>query len=409
MLSKINALHGAKRYFFNLFTPPLPISTQNKNSIKNRTVAIKMIFYFLVIWLLASCKSDDHKTTAAGKNYFTTHQLKQLVESIATHKALSEDWAKDISTSISKLGYDVTKENFCAVTAVIQQESSFKTIPGVSRIDKIIKSKLEKAGEKNWFIDKIIKLRLSQRHKDTKTYAQTMQDIKTERDLEIWYQDFTVNKITFPLLEILKKNIDSIIKTVGPMQVSIEFSRAHAKTKKMDIKNIREYVYTREGGVYFGSAYLLDYRHDYPEYIYLFADYNAGRYASRNAGFQTMLADLSGFPLQRDGDLIQYNKGATETSKSYFSVLHILKNYGEFFDEKTILKDLEKEKTYEFNQTYTYKTIRKIYKNKYGKTIDQAIPEITLKSEKFTRKLTTSWFANRVKEQFQNCLSTKIH
>ena len=54
---------------------------------------------------------------------------------------------------------------------------------------------------------------------------------------------------------------------------------------------------------------LLGYRANYPSRLYVFADYNAGRYASRNTAFQHMVATLSKRDLALDGDLMLYEGG----------------------------------------------------------------------------------------------------
>ena len=72
---------------------------------------------------------------------------------------------------------------------------------------------------------------------------------------------------------------------------------------------VRDELYTRHGGMYYGVLQLLGYETGYDRKIYRFADFNAGRYSSRNAAFQKQIAVLSGQPLASDGDLLLYDKG----------------------------------------------------------------------------------------------------
>ncbi len=80
------------------------------------------------------------------------------------------------------------------------------------------------------------------------------------------------------------------IRTRGPMQVNVAFAARFEAIKPYPDHasgaDLGDELFTRRASIYFGVAHLLDYPAPYDHYLYRFADYNSGQYASRNAAFQ---------------------------------------------------------------------------------------------------------------------------
>jgi hypothetical protein len=167
---------------------------------------------------------------------------------------------------------------------------------------------------------------------------------------------------------------------------------------------VRSEVFTRRGGLYFGIAHLLDYPADYPKAIYRFADFNAGRYASRNAAFQAAVSTLSGIPLDLDGDLVVKGQSADKPGATELAARALSRQLG--MDEGAIRQALEKDDGPEFAATALYRKVFDLAdRAAKGPVPRAAIPKIRLKSPKITRNLTTEWFATRVDERHRNCLA----
>lgn len=326
-----------------------------------------------------------------------------------THRLSSADaqaWVTDVLSSLDTVGMVRTNESACAVMAVIEQESGYKEDPAVPGLSNLLANKIKKM-EENLAVKLALEVRLNQPMNNGKTFREGISLVKTERDLASWYSEFTASKYLGPLLDRFGKGVDDVVGTVGSMQVSIDYARRVSAQLGQSSMNMRETLYTRKGGVLFGTAHLFYYPTHYEQMIYRFADYNAGHYASRNAGFQAMLAKLSGRPLSADGDLIAHDAVQPNTaSQTQTALQQLFAKKAPNISTLTIAQDLALEKTLEFEQSTTYLTVTQLYRQKYGALITEQIPRISLKSEKITRNLTTEWYANSVNRRYQQCLAT---
>src|SRR5437762_2359144 len=66
------------------------------------------------------------------------------------------------------------------------------------------------------------------------------------------------------------------IPTAGPMQVSVRFAEDWAREHHGQTATVRDSLYTRQGGVYYGTARLFVHQAGYSRMLFRFADYNAG-------------------------------------------------------------------------------------------------------------------------------------
>jgi hypothetical protein len=204
------------------------------------------------------------------------------------------------------------------------------------------------------------------------------------------------------------------VHTIGSMQVSVNFAikeRTGRDARDLTLDDAyvtRDLLYTRAGGLYYGIKQLLGYYAGYPSKGFLFADYNAGRYSSRNAAVQSMVSALTGKPLELDGDMLAYSgHTALETPSATETQIDGLFSQLGYLDQKQIRADLLLEKSRAFNETRTFQLIRNLYEQRMHKPPPYAIiPQIELHNVKISRHLTTADFARSVEAHYRACEST---
>jgi hypothetical protein len=166
---------------------------------------------------------------------------------------------------------------------------------------------------------------------------------------------------------------------------------------------IADELFTRRGSVYFGTAHLLAYPASYGGYVYRFADYNAGQYASRNAAFQHAVSSASGIPITADGALLPHDADAARPGSTELAVRTLGKRLN--LGDAAIHNALERAKTAEFEQTQLYQRVFALAERAAGRTLPRAkLPTIKLHGPKIARQLTTEWYARRVDERYKRCL-----
>ena len=315
-----------------------------------------------------------------------------------------DGWAGDIFAALSALRIAPTADNICAVVAVIEQESTFQADPVVPGLSQIVWKELDARRERLHLPRLLLDAALLKTSPDGRSYKARIDALRTEKQMNDVFEDMISE---LPNGKALFSGYNPV-RTGGPMQVSVAFAEEQVKDKAYPYPrrgSVRSEVFTRRGGVYFGTAILLDYPAPYSRILYRFADFNAGRYSSRNAAFQAAVARLSGQALALDGDLLRYVDGApaAEPSATLGALHGIAGRLG--LSRAELLRDLRLEKTAQFGQTPLYARVFSLADSAAGSPVSrEALPQIDLKSPKIQRKLTTGWFAERVDARHRTCL-----
>jgi len=332
-------------------------------------------------------------------------------------------WAADIASALDGNAIQANRSNICSVMAVIGQESTFTANPEVAGLghmaEQQIKAKLSSLPVLPGPAAAGAEIFLTMKPSPEKSYLSMIRAARTERDLDLVYRNLTFFLFReFASTRLLNAGavahrIDAAnpVSTLGSMQVSAAFTIAEVEREKDRrlglgaIWKLRDELYTRKGGVAYGTRMLLGYRAEYPSRLFVFADYNAGRYASRNAAFQRMVAELSKTDLALDGDLMLYEGGKPKPDASATeTALRSLK----LMDDESLRADLLREKDFAFRDTETYSRVAKAYAERMGKSAPYAImPQISLKSPKIRNHMTTEIFARAVMKRYERCMAIK--
>ncbi|WP_421245908.1 DUF1615 domain-containing protein [Aeromonas sanarellii] len=307
-------------------------------------------------------------------------------------------WANDVVTALSSQGLTVSDHNVCTVLAVAEQEATYQADPVVPGLGKIAWKEINARAAKLLIPEFMVRTALSIKSPTGKSYAARIDALRTEREMSEIFEDMIGS---VPMGRQLFGNLNPV-RTGGPMQVSIAFAEANARGYPYPVKeSIRHEVFTRRGGIWFGTRHIFGYPADYPDTLYRFADFNAGWYASRNAAFQAAVSRVSGKPLALDGDLVRYDSDLP--GKTELAVHSIASRVN--MSKQAIHQSLLKGDSADFAQTDLYHRIFTLADKQAGKRQPRAVlPGIQLKSPKITRNLTTAWFAKRVDDREQACV-----
>lgn len=310
-------------------------------------------------------------------------------------------WLYDIYAAFNVLTVQPTHENVCAVVAVIQQESGFQVDPAIPGLGGIARREIDTRAEHAHVPLMIVHGVLDLKSSDGRTYSERIDHAKTEKDLSDVYEDF-ISSVPMGRTLFDDKNP---IRTRGPMQVNVVFANEFAAAAPYPYpvkRSIPDEVFTRRGSIYFGVAHLLDYRAPYEDYVFRFADYNAGQYASRNAAFQHAVSVASGISLDSDGALLpgvaSDDPGATE-----LAVRTLKARIG--LNDVSIHAALQLGKSRSFEQSTLYLRVFELAEKAAAAPLPRALlPTIQLQGPKIKRKLTTEWYARRVEDRYRSCL-----
>lgn len=345
--------------------------------------------------------------------------VEQITKLVRPGTKEAAGWAQDVRDAIVAAGKIPDADHVCQVLAIIEQESGYEADPAVPDLAKVVEGEIDGMLSGLGPLAGLTKEQLLDHtpQGQTKSFRERLAEVKTERDVDLLFRDIVafhqgripaVGAVTGALFPRFaeKKNP---IATAGSMQVQVAWAQERGREEGLDDLAVRDALYTRAGGVKYGTARLFAVEASYDDPIYRFADFNAGVYASRNAAFQTLLADLTALELAPDGDVLLYNENGSPRSEDGETMRALLSwRAGRAPDlgESRIRSDAKREKELEFERTTTWQRVREDWAAKTGEEPPYArVPDVSLDSPKLANDLSTRWFAEKVKGRYTKCLS----
>ncbi len=355
----------------------------------------------------------------------SSDQTAKLIKHARSNVQDVKGWADDLLDVLRLNQLPPTRENVCASIAVIDQESNFVADPAVAGLGALAYKTLKDKLDRIPILGRVVLVFLDEHPKGATSYLQRIKTAHTEHDLDRTYRSLIDDAGNYSNLSLVIQSglLNQLIEernnisTVGSMQVSVRFAMDNARERRWlpmtltDVYAVRDELYTRHGGMYYGVKQLLGYDSGYGKKIYRFADFNAGRYSSRNAAFQHVVNILSNQNNSRDGDLLLYGKDGKAlpaTSKTELAIRQIAKDNTLPLTTKQIRADLETEKQDGFATSQTYIALKNLYLNKtqHGAPFAE-IPNIELTSPKISHRMTTASYATSVDGRYNKCMGFK--
>ena len=391
---------------FAAFIHSLTLSSSVRGFLRHREFRHGAGFAMCVIAaLLAGCANGSRSSPPQPMRVppgMSPPQARALIERSVPRKASDRaGWAADIYAAFIVLDIEFSRENICAVVAVTEQESGFRVDPVVPGLAAIAWREIDERAERAGVPRLVLHTALQLRSPTGRSYGERIDGAKTEKDLSDIYEDF-IGAVPLGRTLFAERNP---IRTRGPMQVNVAFAEQYAAVRPYPYpvkQSIADELFTRRGSLYFGTAHLLAYSASYDTYLYRFADFNAGQYASRNAAFQKALSSASGIPLPPDGALLPHDASAKSPGSTELAVRALGKRLEMAPGE--IHSALEQGKAAGFERTKLYERVFALAEQAERHALPRAmIPQIQLHGPKIARRLTTAWYAHRVDQRFNQC------
>ncbi|HYH99828.1 DUF1615 family protein [Hyalangium sp.] len=381
-----------------------------------------MLLAASLLLVLTSCGTRGLRGSEGSAPLPPRLSLVEVARLIPPHVKEREGWGQEVLSALEARQVHPSAEPVCEVLAVIEQESGFQANPVVKELPRIVRKRLEAyAGKLGVVGRKALEALLHHRAPgQSQSFEARLKAVRTERDLDRLFREllqayeqqypavYTAADLASELFSLQSLEELNPITTAGSMQVSVRYAREQNDEDRPEAE-VREELYTRAGGVRYGTARLLGYEAAYAQPIYRFADYNVGLYSSRNAALQAQVSELTRLPLALDGDLLLYDaegEPRNEDSRTLTALLAFRARHAPEVSERQVRRDVRKEKQRDFEETETWHAVKKAYERVAGKRPEYAqLPAVTLRSPKLSRELTTAWFARSVDQRFQRCMA----